>query len=249
MNLEFEAPVNFYRLMNGLTWLNVADRRMKAHPLSDLYLYSDDDWRAVNADSFVVLKAYPLSNSRLLRRKNRPPRYDTRFARMLDFEAPADSTTTLGATTTEVAYGGSHSGLTDARHRRSGGIHYRPPVARAPANTSLVAIRAMIWMTSLRNATARLVVVFERDGRAIAWQGMAVRDDARNARTWFPVSLTAFVPPGLQPGDRVSAYLTNKRGAVYIDDLEIQWLTAVPAPPPAHLGARGRPRILRVGSR
>ena len=238
MNLEFEAPVNFYRLLNGLTWLNVADRRMKAHPLSDLYLYSDDDWRAVNADSFVVLKTYPLSNSRLLRRKNRPSHYETRFARMLDFEAPADSTTTLGATATEVAYGGSHSGLTDARHRQSGGIHYRPPVTRAPANMSLVAIRAMIWMKSLRNATARLVVAFERDRRAIAWQGIAVQDDALRARTWFPVCLTAFVPSGLQPGDRVSVYLSNKRDAVYIDDLEMQWITAVPAPPPANLGAR-----------
>ena len=69
VNLEFEAPINFYRLVDDLTWLNPADRRMKLHPLSDFYLYSDPDWHAVTADSFVVLKTYPLNNSRLLRRK------------------------------------------------------------------------------------------------------------------------------------------------------------------------------------
>src|SRR5207249_4224288 len=47
IGLDLEAPINFYRLVDGLTWLNVADRRMKFHPLSDFYLYAEEDWRAV----------------------------------------------------------------------------------------------------------------------------------------------------------------------------------------------------------
>jgi len=227
VNLEFEAPLNFYRLVNGLTWLNVANRRMKLHPLSDFYLYSDRDWQSVNTDLFVVLKTYPLNNSRLLQRKSRPAHYQIRFDRTLDFEGPADSMTTLGATSNEVVYNGIRSGITDAHHHRSGGIHYRPDVAHDPANGSLITVRAMIWMESLRNATAWLVVEFERKQRVYVWQGMTVQDAARHARTWFPAYFTAYVPPDVQPGDRVSVYLSNEGDLVYIDDLKMQWITAV----------------------
>lgn len=226
INLEFEAPINFYRLVDHLTWLNVADRRMKFHPLSDFYLYSDRDWQTINADSFVVLKTYPLNNSRLLRRKSRPSHYEINFDGTLDFEGPAASMATLGATSSEAAYDGIRSGITDARHRRSGAIHYSPDVAHDPANTSLIVVRAMIWMKSLRNSTARLVVEFERGQRSYASQRMTVRDGALQARTWFPVSFAAFVPRDVQPGDRVSVYLSNKRDLVYIDDLEMRWITA-----------------------
>ena len=227
MNLEFEAPLNFYRLVDGLAWLNVATRRMKFHPLSDFYLYSDRDWQNVNADSFVVLKTYPLNNSRLLQRKSRPAHYEIRFDRTLDFEGPADSMTTPGATSSEVAYNGIRSGITDAHHPRSGEIHYSPDLAHHPANGSLITVRAMIWMQSLRNTTARLDVTFERKDRVYAWQGMTVLDDARRAQTWFPVYFTAFVPPDAQPGDRVSVSLSNEGDLVYIDDLKVQWITAV----------------------
>ena len=227
VNLEFEAPINFYRLVDGLTWLNPADRRMKLHPLSDFYLYSDADWHAVTADSFVVLKTYPLNNSRLLRRRRRPSHYDVRFERMLDFDAPADSMTSLETTSEDAAFSGRRSGMTDDRHRRSGGITYTPDVGRDAAEYSLVVVEAMVWTKSLRNATAQVVVAFGRDGTSYSWQTLTVQDVARRARVWFRVKLIAFVPPDVRQGDRVSAYLENKRDPVYIDDLEMQWITAV----------------------
>jgi hypothetical protein len=227
VNLEFEAPINFYRRMDGLTWLNPADRRMKLHPLSDFYLYSEGDWEAVAADSFVVLKTYPLNNSRLLRRRTRASRYDVRFEKTLDFDAPADSMTTLETTSEDAAFSGLRSGMTDERHRRSGSISYTPDVARDAAERSLVVVEAMVWMQSLRNATAQVVVAFERDKTPYSWQKLTVQDDARRARTWSPVKLIAFVPPDVRQGDRVSVYLENQRDPVYIDDMEMQWITAV----------------------
>jgi hypothetical protein len=226
-NLEFEAPVNFYRLVDGLTWLNPADRRMKLHPLSDFYLYTESDWEAASADSFVVLKTYPLNNSRLLRRKGRPSHYTVRFERTLDFDAPADSMTTLETASEGPAFSGRTSGLTDGRHRRSGGISYTPDLGRDAAERSLVLVEAMVWMKSLRNATAQVVVAFERGGKPYSWQTLTLQDVARRAQAWFPVRLTAFVPPDVRQGDRVSVYLENKRDPVYVDDLEMQWTTAV----------------------
>ena len=227
VNLEFEAPINFYRRVDGLTWLNPADRRMKLHPLSDFYLLSEADWQAVAADSFVVLKTYPLNNSRLLRRRGRPSHYDVRFGKALDFDAPADSVTTLETTSEAAAFSGRRSGMTDEHHRRSGGITYTPDVGRDAPERSLVVVEAMVWMQSLRNATAQVVVAFERNGTTYSWQTLTVQDVARSARTWFPVKLTAFVPPDVRQGDRVAVYLENKRDLVYIDDLEMRWITAV----------------------
>ena len=223
VNLEFEAPVNFYRLVDGLTWLNPADRRMKLHPLSDFYLYTKSDWEAASADSFVVLTTYPLNQSRLLRRKSRPSHYTVRFERTLDFDAPADSMTTLGTTSEGPAFSGRRSGLTDGRHRRSGGISYTPDLGRDAAERSLVLVEAMVWMTSLRNATARVVVAFERGGKPYSWQALTLQDVAPRAQAWFPVRLTAFVPPDVRQGDRVSVYLANRRDPVYVDDLEMRW--------------------------
>jgi len=103
VSLEFEAPLNYYRLVDSLAWLNVADRRMKLHPMNDLYLYTAEDWRRQRSFEFEVLKTYPLVGARLVRRRGGPPPYEIRVDRRLDFEGPADSMTTLGATSTEVA--------------------------------------------------------------------------------------------------------------------------------------------------
>ena len=239
MNLEFEAPLNFYRAVAGLTWLNVADRRMKHHPLSDFYLYTDSDWRAATADSLVVLKTYPLNNSRLLRRRTRPAAPEVRFRTTLDFDAPADPGAAVAATTDDGRNRGLRSGRTDERHRQSGRIDYTPDLGGDPPDHSLIEVEAMVWMQSLRNATAQLVVVFEREQRPYSWQSMTVRDGAPKARTWFPVRLTAFVPPDVRPGDRVSVYLGNRQSPVYIDDLEMRWMTA--ATPPLPVAAAARP--------
>ena len=215
IGLDLEAPINFYRLVNGLTWLNVADRRLKFHPLSDFYLYGEEDWRAVNADSFAVLQTYPVTDSRLLRRKHPVAHFDVLADEREDFDA---------------AHGNTRSGLTDERHRWSGRIGYTPDLTHVAAARSLVAVRAMIWMQSLRNARAQLVIAFDRNRQAYSRQTMTVRDDARRARTWFPVNLTGVVPPDARQGDRVSVYLENTGGPVYVGDLEMQWLTAEFAP-------------------
>ena len=240
IGLDLEAPINFYRLVDRLTWLNVADRRAKSHPLSDFYLYAEDDWRSVKADSFVVLNAYALSHSRLLRRRVRPSGYELVFRSRVDYDGGPGSTTTSGPTTGEVAYSGTRSGLTDRRHRRSGGISFAPDLTGHAADSSLILVKAMIWMNSLGNATAQLVVVFERDGQPYSWQSMAVQDVAPRARAWFPAELAAIVPPEARQGDRVSVYLENRRGPVDVDDLEVRWLRAVWAAPAASAASRSR---------
>lgn len=226
LNLEFVAPLNFYRAVAGLTWLNVADRRAQFHPLNDLYLYSKEDWQTMNPDSFVVLKTYPLNQSRLLRRRGRRANYHIRLSRTMAFDGSATSISPMDSTS-GVAPGRPASGRTDEAHHYSQAITYKIDVPRGVAKESVVTVRAMIWMKSLKNATAELVVVFRRKDGIYSWHGAAVRDFGRQAGTWFPVYLSCFVPAQAQQGDLMSVYLTNDKSLVYIDDLQMRWLTAV----------------------
>lgn len=224
IDVEFEAPLNFYRLVDGLTWLNVADRRMKLHPLADFYLYTEADWRAAERSAFTVLKTYPLGGSLLLRRRVRSSRYDLVCERTLDFEGPADSSVDLGSTSLKAAHSGARSGMTDQRHRRSGSVHCGTDMAPDALGRSLVTAEAMIWMKSLTNARARLVVGFDCDGPRCSEQTLMLQDAVHEPRTWFPVAFTGFVPPDVRPGSRVSVYLRNEGGLVYVDDLRMRWL-------------------------
>ena len=225
VSLEFEAPLNYYRLVDGLTWLNVADRRMKFHPMNDLYLYTAADWRGQDADSFVVLKTYPLTGARLARRRGGPPRYDIKIDERLAFDQAADSTATRQAASTAAMHTGARSGSTDRGHTRSGGIEYPIDFATLPAATSVLTVRAMVWMQSLSNANAALFVAFERNHQAYYWYHTAVRDGALGARTWFPVYLTCVMPKDVRQGDVVSVYVWNDKSRVYVHDLEMRWLT------------------------
>jgi hypothetical protein len=96
-----------------------------------------------------------------------------------------------------------------------------------PARTSVVTVRAMVWMQRVGNAHAKLFVAFARNGRAYYWYQTTLQDDAPAARAWFPVSLTCVMPDDVQQGDVASVYVWNDRSRVYVDDLEMRWLTPV----------------------
>jgi hypothetical protein len=227
VTLTLEAPLNYYRVVDHLTWLNVVDRTRTFYPLNELYLYSNADWQSVEPDSFVVLKAYPLSESRLLRRRVGPSRYDISFDRKLDFDSPADSITTLNATSKETAYSGTRSGMTDEDHHRSGGIDHRIDLRSVAASGSMVTVKAMVWMKSLKNTSAALVVAFKRQNSNYFVRELTVGDGAVHERAWFPLYFTVAVPADVRQGDVVSVYLWNEKSVVYVDDLELRWITAV----------------------
>jgi hypothetical protein len=208
VNLDLETPVNYYRAVARLTWLNVADRRAKLHPLNDFDLLTEADWQVVNADSFAVLKTYPLTGGRLVRRRNRPSQYHINFTRTWEVDASSD-----------------RAEVTDESHPRSRSIEYRIDPSLQPANSSIITVRAMVRMKSVRNADAELVAVF-RDGHdTYSWHGVTVQDFATHAQAWFPLYLSCFIPPQARKGDIVSVYLANPGSPVYIDQLQMRWIT------------------------
>jgi hypothetical protein len=227
VNLDFETPLNYYRVVRRLTWLNVADRRATFHPLNDMYLYSDAEWRAVSPDSFLVVKRDPVSGARLVRRRGTPPEYHVRFTRTLERDTRASRGMRNGRDSgqTDLLPQGE---VTDEAHPTSRGISYRIDVPTLPTHSAIVSVRAMIWMKSVRNANAELTVVFRDQGGAYSWHGVSVQDFADRAETWFPVYLSCFVPSQAREGDMLSVYLANRTSPVYLRDLEMRWITAAP---------------------
>jgi hypothetical protein len=105
------------------------------------------------------------------------------------------------------------------------------PPAPGPgeARRSVIAVKAVmvIWMESLSNTDARLEIVFRNRAKTYAWRNVTVRDFGTQPRAWFPVFFSCFIPPKAQQGDSISVNVRNGKSPVYVDDLEMQWLTAV----------------------
>jgi hypothetical protein len=91
----------------------------------------------------------------------------------------------------------------------------------------MAAVKAMIWMKSLKNTSAALVVAFKRQGSTYFVRTLTVRDGAVRARAWFPLYFAVAVPAEVRQGDIVSVYLSNETSLVYIGDLELRLITAV----------------------
>jgi uncharacterized membrane protein len=227
VNLEFEAPLNYYRAVDHLTWLNEPDRKAKFHPLNDFYLYSDEDFQAIDPDSFVVIRTYPLNRSRLLRRNVRPSRYEITASKTLAFEGPFDSTWSRKTASQPPVQRGTAGGMTDEDHQYSRSIDYQIDFTTVAASRSVIGVKAMIWMESLSNTDARLEIVFRNRARTYAWRNVTVRDFGTQPRAWFPVFFSCFIPPKAQQGDSISVYLRNGKSPVYVDNMEMRWLAAV----------------------
>jgi hypothetical protein len=200
-SLAYEAPLNYYRAAAGLTWLNVVDRHARAHPLNDLYLVSAEDWRAFPADSFRVLRTYPLSHARLLQRRIRPARYLV-----------------------------TRSIMTSSRLVEVGDSSWRGilPVdlSQAPAARSLVAVAGAVLLERIGHTRTELAVRFRRGDRSYSWCGVSLQDYAVQSRTWYPLRLSCFIPADAQDGDVVTVTVDHRDTPIQLRRVMLEWLTA-----------------------
>lgn len=65
--LELEQPINYYKVINNLTWLNEIKRTKDLTQPYDACIVLDMDFRKLNADSFLIIKNYPFINNKLIR--------------------------------------------------------------------------------------------------------------------------------------------------------------------------------------
>jgi hypothetical protein len=200
-SLEYEAPLNYYRAVAGLTWLNVVDRHVQTSPLNDFYLVSEEDWRTIAADSFTIIRTYPLSGARLLRRRTRPARYvATRSFTMPS--APARTESSSWSATLPV------------------------DLSRAPATRSMIAVSGALRLERVGHTRAEVAVRFRRGVGSYSWCGVSLQDFALEPHTWYPLHLSCFVPTQAGEGDSATITLDHQDTPIQLRCVTVEWLTA-----------------------
>lgn len=227
LNLEFEAPVNFYRSVNGLTWLNRTSVNKKNSSLCDFYLYKDSDMKNIDMDSFIVLKTYPLFNSKLLERKHKPLNYEALFSKKIDFDSQPDSISSFNYVTDKYAYSGNKSCFINKENVYSGGIKYPLPDTLMQMKNCIVTAKVWVLMEDVIHADANLVISFDRDEKPFSWNPNPVQEMVQVKNKWTEINFTVLVPQEIQQGDVLKVYATSSGTPVHIDDLEVKWLKAI----------------------
>jgi hypothetical protein len=83
----------------------------------------------------------------------------------------------------------------------------------------------MILMEHLDNSDASIVVSFENKKQIYYWHATLVSDFATQAKEWFPVYFSCLIPEEVQQDDLLMIYLWNKKSPVYVDDMEMRWIS------------------------
>lgn len=225
--LEFEQPVNFYRVTNNLSWLNVATRENTFHPLHDYYFVMEADLKKTNPDSLQLIKTYSYMNNALWKPKYRPLQFDIKLSKKVDYDSAPDSAISFNATSDKYFYSGTKSGLTDKGNEYSGGIAYSINDSLFPAKNSMVTVKAKVFLSNLKETGGYLVISLENKTETYLWKKVNVLDYALQEKKWYDVYFTCIVPESVQIGDVLKVYLWNNREPVYVDEMETRWITAV----------------------
>jgi|GEM_PF-1477595 len=227
VSYDFLESFNYYRSIDKLSGLNIADKEKKYDPLNDYFLFTDKDYKKINADSFVVIKAYPLFNSRLLKRKYKASEYTICLAKKLDYDSSNDSLPLGHSISGRYFYSNSKSGMTDEATEYSDGIIYKIDLAKTPVKSSMLLVKAMVLMEQLDNSEAGIIVSFEHNKEIYSWHSSHANDFVTKPKEWYPVYYSGVIPGEVQQDDLLLIYLWNKKSPVYIDDLQMRWITGV----------------------
>jgi hypothetical protein len=222
ISYDFLEPFNYYRCVNKLTKINVADKFQKSNPLNDFYLFTEDK---IHADSFIVLKTYPLFGNMLLKNKYKRSKYTIYLSQKTDFDPAQDSIKYSHEISDNYSFSGKTSGVTSEKNEYSDGISYHIDMAKTPIKNSMLLVKTMMLMENLDNSDASLVVSFENKKQIYYWHATLVTDFATQAKEWFPVYFSCTIPEQVEQDDLLMIYLWNKKSPVYVDDMEMRWIS------------------------
>ncbi len=77
--LFFESSINYYRMANGLNWLNQVSRSKELNYINDYFFITKQQYDQVNKDSLLLIKKYPITNNVLAKSIHKPKVEYTHF--------------------------------------------------------------------------------------------------------------------------------------------------------------------------
>ena len=206
--LSFDQPINYYRAVDDLNWINTVERNSTANFLFD-YLYLEPaEFTSINTDSMIVFNTYPITGNIFGKPKDPPNLSKLCFQQELNFEKS----------------GGVYS--IDEKIEYAQGFSYIINDSITPRRTAQVVFKANVLSKDESTCDLIMVLSFENKDGAYLWKRAYIKDYVNKSNKWVDISYTTLVPEEAKVGDELKAYIWNQnKHTLSVKKMELKWLS------------------------
>ena len=207
--LSFDQPINYYRAVNNLNWINTVERNSSPNYLFD-YLYLEPEVNEpINTDSMIVLNTYSITGTVLGKPKSLPNLTKICVAQELDFTKSQ-----------EGVY------IIDEKVEYAQGFSYIINDSITPNRIAQVVFKATVSAPDTKESDLIMAISLENKSGAYLWKRAYIKDYIKKDKEWVDISYTSLVPKEAIAGDELKVYIWNhKKQKLHVKKMEMKWLS------------------------
>lgn len=207
--LSFDQPINYYRAVDNLNWINTVERSSTANYLYD-YLYLEPrEFQSINNDSLTILNTYPITKNILARPKFLPNRTKICFMQEVDIAKKR---------------GGIY--FIDEKTEYSEELKYIINDSLTAASEGEIVFSAKVLATDLLRCDLGIIISLHNKEKAYMWKRAYIKDYIQKANEWVDVSYTTLIPKEALEGDELKCYIWNpNKHKLQVKKMEMKWLS------------------------
>ena len=206
--LSFDQPINYYRAVDNLNWINTVERNSTANFLFDYLYLEPSEFTSINTDSMIVFNTYPITGNIFGKPKESPNLTKVCFLQEHDFTK-----------TKEGVY------IIDEKIEYAQGFNYIINDSITPSRTAQVAFKATVSSSDASTCDLIIVLSLENKDGAYLWKRAYIKDYVKKSNEWTDISYTSLVPDDAKAGDELKAYIWNQnKHSLSVKKMELKWL-------------------------
>ena len=206
--LSFDQPINYYRAVDNLNWINTVERNSTANFLFDYLYLEPSEFTSINTDSMIVFNTYPITGNIFGKPKDAPNLTKVCFFQEMDFSKE----------------GTPYS--IDEKIEYAEGFNYIVNDSITPKGAGQVVFKANVSSADAATCDLIMVLSFENKEGAYLWKRAYIKDYVRKSNEWTDISYTSLVPEEAKEGDVLKAYIWNQnKHNLSVKKMELKWLS------------------------
>lgn len=188
--LALESSINYYRIVNNLSWLNQAMRSKKINYLNDYFFITPSDFEKANKDSLEIIKTYPITKNRLAK-----PKYSfTKTTVIIDSSIIPNKNGTLYNMDASMEYSPGFSYIINDL---------------LPTRNSVFSCKIDFLATKIFTGNVYLITCYLNKEGVYLWINTRINDFCHEVNKPSKVYFTSFIPEKVKPGDELKVYIWN----------------------------------------
>lgn len=206
--LSFDQPINYYRAVNNLTWINKVERGATANYSFDYLYLQPREFPSIEKDSLTILNIYPTTQNILAKPKFLPNRTNVCFKKQMDISQ-------------------KHGGIyfIDEKTEYSEELEYTINDSITPAAEGEIVFSAKVLATDLLRCDFGIILSLHNKKEAYMWKRAYIKDYIHKAYEWVDVSYTTIIPKETVEGDVLKCYIWNpNKHKLQVKKMELKWL-------------------------